>query len=259
MNKLQSTILSIAKDVDIICKKHNITYFLDGGSALGAVRHKGFIPWDDDFDIILLPDQFRQLVKIFPKELNNDKYSFYQAEVDWPMHISKVKLKGTSIEEIDEFPMADKGIYVDIFSFDYASDIKFVRFFQWLFTRIWVVLMIASKPYTTKSKIKKVAIAFAKLINSKKLRSVVRNLGRSSRPTRHLSMAWARSRKRWTDYFCPVEFFNSADSVQFEDYKFPVASNIDGYLTTCFGNYMQLPPEEKRVGLHVISVDYGKY
>lgn len=259
MNHLQNVILSIAKDIDLLCKKNNIPYFLDGGTALGAIRHNGFIPWDDDFDIILLPEHYQAFINMCKTQLDAEKYSFYEAEKDWPMHISKIKLKETTIEEIDEYPMNDKGIYIDIFCFDNASNIKIIRYLQWLCTRIWVVLMIASKPYTPNSNTKKLLISIAKIVNSKKIRSLFRKLGRSKKQSRYLSMSWCRTRNNWSKYFCPRDYFNISIIVPFEDTTFPVANQIDKYLKTCFGDYMVLPPIEKRIGLHIKSVDFGKY
>ncbi len=259
MNHLQEVILNIAIEIDTILTRNNIPYFLDGGTALGAVRHHGFIPWDDDFDIILLPEDYERFVEVCKTQLDQTKYSFYQAEKDWPMHLSKIKLKGTSIKELDEYPMADKGIYIDVFCFDYASNIKIVRYIQWLITRIWVVMAISTKPYTTNSPKKKIAIFLAKLVNSKWIRSQLRNLGRCHEPTEYLSMAWCRTRSSWKKYFCERSIFNESKKIQFENKTFPIPTRIHDYLTICFGDYMKLPPKEKQVGLHILSVDFGKY
>ncbi len=85
MTHLQEIILSIEKDIDTICKQHNITYYLDGGSALGAIRHGGFIPWDDDFDIIMPPEDYKNFLDICKgDEFDKDKYFLQEAFVDWP-------------------------------------------------------------------------------------------------------------------------------------------------------------------------------
>lgn len=259
MTHLQEVILGIAKDVKSLLERNDIPYFLDGGTALGAIRHQGFIPWDDDFDIIILPEHYDKLVKVCKTQLDPNKYSFIEAEKDWPLHISKIKLKGTSIVELDEYPMDEKGIYIDIFCFDYASNNSAIRYIQWFIMRMWVALAIASKPYTATTLKKKIVISIAKLINSNKLRTLLRNLGRSSQPTDYLSMAWCRTRSDWKRYFCKRSVFNDTTFVKFENEKFPVPARYDDYLKVCFGDYMKLPPKEKQVGLHILSVNYGKY
>lgn len=259
MNHLQRVILDIAKDVDELFTANGIPYFLDGGTALGAVRHGGFIPWDDDFDIILLPEDYQRFVEVCRTQLDTSKYTFIEAEKDWPMHISKIKLKGTKIEEVDEYPMDEKGIYIDIFCFDYASDNKIGRYLQWIITRLWVVMMIATKPYTTLSVKKKIALAMARPLSTPGIRKCLRNLGRSKKRTAHLSMAWCRTRSKWERYFCDREIFERSRPIVFEDREFPVAWKVEDYLKICFGDYMKLPPKEKQVGLHVLNVDFGKY
>lgn len=259
MNQLQEVILSIACDVDKLLRENDIPYFIDGGTALGAIRHGGFIPWDDDFDIAILPEHYQKFVEVCRTKLDGSKYSFCEAEVDWPMHISKIKLKGTHIDEIDAYPMDDNGIFIDVFCYDNASNIKIVRYFQWLCNRLWVVMMLATKPYTTNSLKKKIALSIVKLFNSKKLRRLVRNLGRTRKKTNIVSVAWDRTRGNWNNYYYPRHFFKNSRDVNFEGVKFPVVGEIEEYLTKTYGDYLTLPPVEDRVGLHVKSVDFGDF
>ncbi len=259
MTRLQTILLMIASDIDALFKKNNIPYFLDGGSALGAVRHHGFIPWDDDFDIIILPEYYDQVIEMFKSQLDPEKYSFTEALVDWPLHISKIKLKGTHIREVDAFPAADDGIYIDVFCFDNASNNKIIRFWQLICCRIWLTYLLSQKTYTTNNLIKKTAIKMSKLLEWKPLREFIRNQSKSSTQTKFLSMAWARKRHRWTQYFCKRSIFSSSKYIDFENISLPVCIDIDKYLTTCFGDYMKLPPVDKRFGIHIKSIDYGKY
>lgn len=256
---LQQVILNIAKDIDILCKKNNITYFLDGGTALGAIRHKGFIPWDDDFDIIILPEDYNRFVEMCRTQLDTNKYIFEEALIDWPLHISKIKLLGTRIDEVDAYPSSNQGIYIDVFCFDNASDYAIIRYWQYICARIWVAYLLTQKPYTTHNIIKKIILKCAGILKITPIRNFIRNQSKSKEQGKYLSMAWCRKRSNWKRYFCPRDFFDHQVNAQFEDYQFPVANNVDGYLKTCFGNYMKLPPVEKRVGLHIKNVDFGKY
>ena len=100
VRELQLELLEMMKDIDAICKKHNITYFLSSGSCLGAVRHKGFIPWDDDMDIAMSRDEFKKFIKALDKDLPKRKYCYHCYEkskkytVTWPA--MKIRKKKTS-------------------------------------------------------------------------------------------------------------------------------------------------------------------
>lgn len=260
MTRLQGILLLILKDVDRLLRDNNIPYFLDGGTALGAVRHKGFIPWDDDLDIFILPEYYQRFVKVCREKLDKTKYYFEEAEIDWPLPFSKIKLKGTYIEEIDAFPSDNQGIYIDIFCSDYARKTNLGKYYQFLMGRLFTACFLARKPYTTNSFAKKLMIALARQINkNQRLYDWIRNQVRGQKESGELSQVWDRSRSNWKKYFLDKAIFNESILMDFEGEKFPVCKRYDEYLTKLYGDYMQLPPVEKRVGLHINNVDYGKY
>ena len=100
INEHQAVMLEMLTDVDEICKKYNIKYQLFAGSLLGAVRHKGFIPWDDDLDIVILRPEYERFLRIAPSELDAEKY-FLQKEFSehWPMFFTKLRKNGTACIE----------------------------------------------------------------------------------------------------------------------------------------------------------------
>ena len=122
LQHLQQVILVIAKDIDSLCRENGIEYYLLGGSAIGAVRHKGFIPWDDDLDIVMDAKNYDKFIKVCREQLDTNKYYFQEGLVDWPMPFSKVKLKGTVFEEPSGFvnEAGERGIYVDVFKVENA-------------------------------------------------------------------------------------------------------------------------------------------
>lgn len=260
MTHLQSVLLMILTDVDKLLRDNGIPYFLGGGSALGAVRHKGFIPWDDDLDLIILPEDYDKFVEVCRTKLDKSKYTFQEAEKDWPLPFSKIKLNGTSIDEVDAFPTDNKGIYIDIACFDYARKTSVGKFIQFLFGRLYLACVLSEKPYTTDSIIKKLAIQVAKLVKKNhSLFRFIRNQARGIKKTEEFASVWDRTRSNWTKYFCPKSVFDSAVLMEFEGKKFPVSSNYHQHLSNLYGDYMKLPPEEKRVGLHIKDIDFGKY
>lgn len=257
---LKKVLLMILSDLDELLKKNGIPYFLDGGTALGAVRHKGFIPWDDDLDILILPDNYRLFVEICRNQLDKEKYTFEEAHKDWPLHFCKIKLNGTEIDEKDAYPSKNKGIYIDIFTLDYARKSKLGRYIQFLLGRIFTAGMLAQKPYSSKTFSKRFLI------------SVMRNLYklpyfgkwlffqvRCRKESDVLSAVWDRTRSNWKNYFCKKSLFDGSVLMDFEGRKFPVCKGYDEYLTNLYGDYMKLPPNAERVGLHINKVDFGSY
>ena len=122
--KLRRAQLMIAKEIKRICDLNNINYFLDSGSMLGAVRHSGFIPWDDDMDIGMCCDDYEKFISIAPKELDN-RFFLDNSETNKsnPLVFSKVGLKGTTyIENIGNKNLEHNEIFVDVFPYYYISD-----------------------------------------------------------------------------------------------------------------------------------------
>ena len=88
----------LEKFIDV-CNKHGLSYQLVGGSLLGAIRHKGFIPWDDDLDIIMTHSNYNRFLKVCKEQLNSNKYYVQEGLVDWPLDYSKIKLRDTILKE----------------------------------------------------------------------------------------------------------------------------------------------------------------
>lgn len=260
LNHLQKVLLMILSDVDELLTKNKIPYFLDGGSALGAVRHHGFIPWDDDLDIVIMPDVYPKFVEICRTQLNKAKYTFEEAHKDWPLCFSKIKLNGTFIDEVDAYPSANRGIYIDIFTLDYARKSKVGKYFQYLLGRMFTAGMLASKPYSTSCISKKALISIMRyLYKIPSLKKWFFYQVRGQKESDTLSAVWDRTRANWKKYFCRRDLFESSILIDFEGRKFPVCKGFDEYLSNLYGDYMKLPPENERVGLHINKIDFGSY
>ena len=128
LQHLQKVILGIAKDIDKICRDNSINYYLLGGSAIGAIRHHGFIPWDDDLDIVMDSNNYDLFVVACKTQLDTKKYYFQEGYKDWPMPFSKLKLRNTVLREASGFvnESGEQGIYVDIFKLENAPSSKIV-------------------------------------------------------------------------------------------------------------------------------------
>ncbi|GAB1157979.1 LicD family protein [Paenibacillus illinoisensis] len=128
LNKLQSEISVILEEFDRICKKNNIPYFLSHGTLLGAVRHKGFIPWDDDIDVQMLRSDYDKLCEIIKKDLDEERFLFQTQKTDkhYNWVYGKLRLKNTSyVRTGQEHIKQQDGIFMDIFPLDVITENKF--------------------------------------------------------------------------------------------------------------------------------------
>lgn len=261
LKHLQMVILSIMKDIDNMCKENNIEYYLIGGSAIGAIRHKGFIPWDDDLDIIMSPQNYERFLKISEDKLDREKYYIQKGAKDWPLEFSKVKLKGTILEEHEGYIVHEdmKGIYVDIFKMDNVSDNQLIARWQYLCGKYYLCYQLSSRTYKSASLSKRIMMVLSFPLKLKPIRQFIiyQTIKYNNKETKRWGFFYGRT--RWKSAIVEKKIFGKPTYVQFENIKLAVPEHYHEYLTQVFGDYMKLPPLEQRKGLHLISVDFGKY
>ena len=258
---LQKVLLVIIKDIDELCRRHNIQYYLFGGSALGARRHNGFIPWDDDLDIALLPEDYEKFITIAKKELDPNRYFIQVGKIDWPEDFSKIKLRGTHIREHGEYyvgPDSD-GIFLDVFRLDYASNSKMKRYIQYIFGKLLLIDNLKQRGYKAKSISKKLFLLLSTITNDGIIKKWKYNqyYKYNSTPSDWVSRVLGET--RLNNAFLPKAIFGKPVYVPFENTMLPVPEKLDEYLSITYGDYMKLPPEEKRFGLHITDIDFGEY
>ena len=251
LDKLHTALLDILGEIDRICRKHDIQYFLDSGTALGAVRHGGFIPWDDDADVGMIRSEYERFVKIAAEEL--DERFFLQTretDPDFFKFSAKIRLNNTYFpEERNEGTGVHQGIFVDIFPFDYISDdpgkaVSDIKKARRLY-KLWAIRHRHPK---------------GERFSRKAVRSCFRIVPErffENRCRRHFLKYNEKQTKTVVSYSYKMNnykilFFKKEDmfpgiDIQFQDRVFEVMNNYDAYLTIMYGNYMELPPLEKRV------------
>lgn len=258
---LQSVILMIVKDIDKLCQENGIEYYLLGGSCIGAIRHKGFIPWDDDLDIIMDRKNYNKFIEVCGKRLDSNKYSLQVGLKDWPLYYSKLRLNGTYLHEYEDDYANDNqhGIFVDVFAMDNVSDNSFVSKLQYFFAKCFLAYQLGERGYKSASTKSKLLIALSSPLKIKLIRnSVVRFIERyNEKETKRQAFFYGRTRLK--NAITDKSIYGKPTYVDFEDTKLPVPEHYHEYLTQMFGDYMKLPPEDQRKGLHLISVDFGKY
>lgn len=261
LKHLQTVILGIMKDIDELCRRNQIDYYLNGGSAIGAIRHQGFIPWDDDLDIMMTYDNYDRFIQACREQLNPDKYYIQEGEKDWPLNYSKIKLKGTCFDEIEAYAKNEsmRGIFVDVFRIDNTSDKRWQQRIQYAFAKYRVCYGMLQRTYKSASFWKKVAIALSCPMKIGCIRRFViyQSERYNNKETKYVATFYEP--RRFKNCVFKRSTFGVPHYVLFEDMQLPVQADYDKYLTITFGDYMQLPPEEDRQLKHLLQIDFGKY
>jgi len=248
--------LEILQEIMRICNAHSIPYFAVGGTALGAVRHNGFIPWDDDIDIGMMREDYEKFLEVARTDLNSEydlvHYSTYE---DHPVYFAKIKKKGTLFVEkgVNKLKIP-KGIFVDIMPYDYCpsnpkKQRQFVR--KTIFLNNLFVTKTTSISTFERNKVKR----FVKTVIRKVLHCILLAV-----PKRYLYKKLDTHLKKYSqgprEYVCQNKFMNTITRFDnifptsthvFEGLEISMPGNQDAFLRGYFGNYMQLPPENKRI------------
>lgn len=243
---IQLVQLNMLYEIERICKKHDISYLLFAGSALGAVRHKGFVPWDDDLDVIMLRGDYERFLEIAPNELGEDCFLQKEFSEHWPMPYSKLRKNNTAYIEryIPKDKETHQGIYVDIFPCDNLSDNKLLRKIQFFASKVVIAKSLYKRGYLTDSAKKKVFMQFCRFLPIKPFAAIVKLHSRKNTKMVH-SFFGASSKYEKSVY--KREWISDTVNMQFEDGSFPVSKHYDALLTTLYGDYMTPLPEKDRV------------
>lgn len=256
LRQLQLIELELLKEVDRICKKCDIHYNIIAGTLLGAVRHGGFIPWDDDADVALLRSEYEKFRKACKTELDKTRFEFqdHRNTRGYRWGYGKLRMKNTLfLREYQEHMPYFQGVFIDVFPLDYVPDnyvFRSIHNFECFVYRkfFWSeVGRIADKSafkrfiFTLMSKVPERTLknSFNRFIKWSDRRKTewVRIL---TFPTPNKEYGYLR---KWYE--------NSAD-IEFENVVFPGIEDYKAYLSFKFGNYMELPPEEQRK-VHPVS------
>ncbi len=261
LRHLQLVIMQIMKDIDDICRRNNIDYYLNGGSAIGAIRHKGFIPWDDDLDIMMTFDNYERFIKACREQLDPEKYYVQEGLKDWPLNYTKIKLIGTCFDEREAYVKDERqrGIFVDVFKMDNTSSNRLLQFWQYACAKYRVCYLMSKRTYKSAGWKKKLFMASAFPQNIGFIRRFFEWQSELYNGKNTVYIASFYESKRFKKCIFRREVFGTPKRVEFEGTMLPVPAEYDSYLTTTFGNYMQLPPEEERKLKHLTKIDFGKY
>lgn len=252
LRKLQLTQLNILRYVNDFCLKNNIKYSIAYGTALGAVRHRGFIPWDDDMDICMLREDYNKFLSLWK---DSDDYILQNNETnsDFTQTFSKIRKRNTSFVQKDDIGKSfHKGIFIDIFPFDRKPVGKFKQISQKINVMLFQLYFRGYIPEANGPILKIGSAVLLKLHNKNRYYEIAEN---------HLQKAIKYNGDKTLPVFDTCTFsdmkkqydenlFDDIEYIDFEDCKLPIFKNYKQFLKTCYGDYMKLPPKEEQTWFH---------
>ena len=257
LRAIQEKSLEILVYFKEFCQKHGLLFYFCGGCCIGAIRHKGFIPWDDDIDVFMPRKDYERLAQLWPKEAD-PQYAYCRSDKGHYLRslLSAISDENTTfIKERQQDLDISHGIRLEILPLDGCPESRFARKRQILWALIYSMFNNNEAP-TSKGKgaylLGRFLLALAPT-QGRRFRVWRLAEKRMSRypitpETKHITELCARYQYMVNDY--PAEAFASAKWVEFEGLSMPVPIGYDTYLRMAFGDYMQLPPEEERIPKH---------
>lgn len=235
LRKAQHRMLEIYREVDKICRKHQIPYWINGGTLLGAVRHKGFIPWDDDFDIEILRKDYKRLISVLEQELpSNLVVQAREKDRSYPYYFAKVYDLNSEAVESNELIARQRyrGIFIDIFPIEPAFP-KVRNLISKYFVKAHFAILKGGI---------KATIAYPFFYILKLVIAVYRLMAKCLKAKHYMYVFGQKSKQVYTyDMIFPLS------STDFEGESLPCPTDCNSYLIANFGkSYMTPPPPEKR-------------
>lgn len=260
IRQIQLRILDIGKEVKRICEKNNIKYFLDGGTLLGAVRHQGFIPWDDDMDIGMTRTEYNKFCEAVKYDIGDEfLFQSWDEEENYGQPFGKMMLKNTVwVEQATRKVDINHLLYVDIFVFDGVCEQLNIRKKIYQKFHYYHILYLFKCGYDLlffRKGINKTCFYILKCVSSFYSKDYL------ERKCKEILDAAPKDSELYFDYGAPVKlergirnrkWLEELVPYKFEDTEFLGPKNYDVWLTKAYGNYMELPPIEQRTSHHDI-------
>lgn len=259
--------LELLAEFDRVCTAHHLEYFALYGTLLGAVRHGGFIPWDDDLDVGMLRADFDRLTEVVADEVD-DRF-FFQTVCTDPHYgylFNKLRLKDTlCVDRTSYFSLQHGGIFIDIFPLDAKATGAFAGFEQKLMRYVCFRLLYIKAGYLfmrgTSVLTRITRFAAWKITGLLPRRLIIALAERRTRlvgndpPEQYVSMYGAY---RYDADTIDAAWINPLVELPFENVTIPAFADSDAYLRRVYGNYRQPPPPEQQVGRHeIVELDFG--
>lgn len=263
LRRVQLIQLELLTEFDRICRKYNLKYNINFGTLIGAMRHKGFIPWDDDIDVTMYYKDCDRLYEIMERELNHDKY-FYRCPQTEPYHhiiFNHLEHKGTTYTKAGRNKLQHKmGVFIDIFPMYPAAPNFFVDFFHTRICRFWrTALWSTVGADSEKNSLKRFYYRKLALMGTEKCRrNFLRHATRYDNKNGRLKFWTSIDRSPYNVDLVRKDNFDEAIELEFEGRKFYAPKHAEGSLEFCFSPDWKLYPNVSgRVPTHDVIMDIG--
>lgn len=276
LHRLQAVLLIILDDITSFCEEEGIAYVLSGGSALGAVRHRGFIPWDDDIDIDMPRPDYDRFIAAFPARFPN-KYTVQAPELtpEVGTSIARVRLRDTVMRMHDDCGATDCGVFIDVFPIENVYNNRIARNFH------GAACMAAGFLYSCRRFWRDRAFYEAFAAGNRDFHRTVRIKALLGIPTAALSMkTWSRiitrvyalckdnhsalvgvpaGRGHYWGEMCPRDVFAMSRDAEFEGRTVKIPAQAEKYLSHYYGDWQRIPAPDEREHHAYLELDLGPY
>ncbi|WP_270518116.1 LicD family protein [Megamonas funiformis] len=248
---IQKEELKILLEFDSFCKNYNLKYYLSGGTLLGAIRHKGFIPWDDDIDVCMPRPDYMRFLKIFPEIYKGRYFLRCPERNNFSLPFTKLMSKNIEISSLSIDKNMESNLWIDIFPVDGLSEdinkVKKIYKKRYIYGTLLLLKFSKVGNFNLKKRFQRcIGKVIAKLISDKFLINRINNLIDIKDYNKYKYVGAVT----WGLYGIGERMkkseFEKVVYVDFEGYKFPAFSCWDSYLRGLYKNYMELPPIDKR-------------
>lgn len=259
---VQDKILEVMKYIDAICRKNGVVYYIMGGTALGAIRHGGFIPWDDDLDIFMTPAEYDKFKAAMAAD-GNEKFMLQEwRTVKKHLEYAKVRMNGTTFIERAFQNRKDlhQGIYVDIMMLHKVPESGFIQKMVYYESKFVTLYGLSQRNRRPKSRAEALVLKLMKILPSQ---LIVRMCYNSIYKYEDM-----KERFKWCYWITPAKFrsglfdksfFEEPVDVPFEDTVLYGSKHIKEYLEYRYGDYMKLPSKEQQeAAVHAMIWDVNK-
>lgn len=266
LKKVHEIQLEMALEVKRICEKHAIKYSLIAGTLLGSIRHKGFIPWDDDLDIGMLREEYEKFVHVCSYELDSKYFlQTWESDEGFALPIAKLRRNKTKyVEKNSSYSTLHSGIYIDIFPFDNIERSSAKRIIQKNFSYILKRLLLVKMKYKVydenevlKKNIYKLIDKISFLFKKNKIQETLYKVMTSNNKSSSNEVVTFGGAYGFNKETIKREWLEDLTEVEFENEKFSAPLDFTGYLSRFYGDYLTPPPIDKRYNRHnIIEISF---